>query len=113
VRTPKTFAQLLFQSSRDSVPTGGQRTDDDSFVSPEVQQNRPGNMTEPTGDLMPLDGIADRFGDYQTDPWSVSGFGGTPRVHDDVRLRRSHPVLDGGAELRRPCHPELSREHAA
>jgi hypothetical protein len=34
-------------------------------------------------------------------------------MHNDVRLRRSHPVLDGGAELRRPCHPELSREHAA
>jgi hypothetical protein len=60
-----------------------------------------------------LHGIADGFGDHQTDPWSPIGLGLTSCVHDDIRLRRSHPVLDGGAELRRPCHPELSREHAA
>ena len=32
-------------------------------------------------------------------------------MHDDIRLRRSNPPLDGVAELRRPCHPVLSREH--
>ncbi len=68
-------------------------------------------MPKPSGHLMPLHGVADGFGDDQTDPGATVGL--TPRVHDDVRLRRSHPVLDGGAELRRPCHPELSREHAA
>ena len=62
---------------------------------------------------MPLDSVADGFGDHQTDPWSSIGLRLTSCMHDDVRLRRSHPVLDGGAELRRPCHPELSREHAA
>ena len=95
------------------MPAGGQRSDHHTLVGGEVRENGFGYMPEPTGYLMPLHRIADRLGDHQTDPWSTLGLCLTPCVHDDIRLRRSHPVLDGGAELRRPCHPELSREHAA
>jgi hypothetical protein len=95
------------------VPASGQRTDHDALVGSEVRQNCPGDVAEPPGHLMPLHGVADGFGDDQTDQWSAIGLGRTSCVHDDVRLRRSYTVLDGGAELRRPCHPELGREHAA
>ena len=70
-------------------------------------------MAQPPRDLMALDCIADGFRNDQTDPGSVTGIGFASCMHDEIRLRRSHTVLDGGAELRRPCHPELSREHAA
>ena len=70
-------------------------------------------MAQSTGNLVPLNGVTDRLGDDQTDSGPVDAIRHTSCGHDDVRLRRSHPVLDGGAELRRPCHPELSREHAA
>ncbi len=70
-------------------------------------------MAQSAGNLVSLNGIADRLGDDQSDPRSVAAIGGASCVHNEIWLRRSHPVLDGGAELRRPCHPELSREHAA
>lgn len=91
----------------------GQCPDHDALIGGEVGQDGSSDVTQTARDLMPFDGVADRLGDNQSDPGSITGARSTSCVHDDVRLRRSHPVLDGGAELRRPCHPVLSREHAA
>ena len=95
------------------MPARGQRTYHDALVGTEVWQYRFGHVPQPSGHAVALHSVADGFGNHQTDAWSLIGRGVTSCMHDDIRLRRSHPVLDGGAELRRPCHPELGREHAA
>lgn len=88
-----------------------QRANDDPFVRVQVRQDGTGDVTQPPGYSMPLHRGANRLSDNQTDPWSAVHI--TTCVHDDVRLRRSYPVLDRGAELRRPRHPVLGRQHAA
>ena len=61
---------------------------------------------------MPIHRAANRFGDDEAHGrYRVTGNGGTTCMHDDIRLRGSHSVLDGVAEVRRPSHPVLSREH--
>jgi len=113
VGAPQPGSQLLFESSRYRPAAGRQRTDHHSLIGSEIGKNCPRYVAKTSGHPVALDGVADGFRDNQTDPRPISGLGVAPCVHDDVRLRRSYTVLDGGAELRRPCHPELSREHAA
>ena len=66
---------------------------------------------------MAVNSTSHSFGHHEADPWAIlhsvtftdeiaSG------MDDEIRLHRSNTVLDGGAELCRPSHPVLSREHA-
>ena len=57
-------------------------------------------MTEPAGDAVAVDGIADRLTDDETDPWAVGNAGFVSCVNDEVGLSNPNALLDGGAELR-------------
>jgi hypothetical protein len=113
MRSPEALFQLLLQAGGKRVAATGQSPDHYAFVDTEVRHNGSRHVAQPAGNLVSLNGIADRFGDDQPDAGSVTATHRASCMHDEIWLRRSHPVLDGGAELRRPCHPELSREHAA
>ena len=69
------------------------------------------HVPKAAGDAVALHCRSDGLRDHQPDSRTALCFPSC--VHDDVRLHRSNPMFDRGAELRRPCHPVLSREHAA
>lgn len=47
--------------------------------------------------LMALNRTADGFGDHESDPGAVRMSGITASVDDEVRLRSSHTLFDGGS----------------
>jgi hypothetical protein len=61
---------------------------------------------------MPIHRTANGFGNDEAHSGNLVTYdGGSARMHHDIRLRGSHSVLDGVTEVRRPCHPVLSRQH--
>ena len=67
---------------------------------------------------MSINSRANRFRHHKTDARTTATrvgltHTGATRVHDNIGLHRSDPLRHSGAELRRPSHPVLSREHDA
>lgn len=60
---------------------------------------------------MPLHRTADSLGDDEADFRTMGTAFTAMSMDNKIRLRRSHTAFDGGAEVCRPCHPVLSREH--
>lgn len=86
----------------------------------QISEHLAGHVTQPTSHPVPFDRRADRLGDDQPDlrrrRRGNSGGTGSPvtdhtAVHDDVGLYRPSAPFDRRTEIRRPLHPELSREH--
>lgn len=105
-------AQFLFQARRCRVPAARQRADDHTVLNIQIVENPARGMTEPSGHTMAYHGIADGFGDDQSDSGSgLTGLVGTKRVQHEVGLGRPRPSTDCGTELGRPGHPVLRRKH--
>ncbi len=85
------FFELLLEAGGNRVTAARQRPDHDAFVGGEVSQNRSRHMAQSAGNLVSLNGVADRLGDDQSDPRSVAAIGRASCVHNKIRLRRSHP----------------------
>ena len=66
----------------------------------EVPQHGPGGVAQPARDAMTVHGRSHRFGDDQPHPRTRGVLGNPPDVHDDIGLRRAHPVLHRGVKLR-------------
>jgi hypothetical protein len=57
-------------------------------------------VAQPTRDTMALDGRSHGFGDDQPNPWTRAVLCSPPDVHDQIGLRRAHPVPHRGVKLR-------------
>ena len=69
-------------------------------------------MPQPPGDPVPLNRTAHGPGDDEADLGSMGTAFTAIGMDNKIRLRCSYTAFDRGAEVCRPCHPVLSREHA-
>jgi hypothetical protein len=81
-----------------------------------ITQHGSCDMPQAAGDSVTFDGRTDPFADYQTDPRARRIIEpiravGPAHVHDEVRLRGTHPVPHRRVELSRPPHAVACRKH--
>ncbi len=84
------------------MPAPGESPDHDPIPRLQLTDHRTGDMAQTAGDPVALHRGADRLGHHESDVWAVIGIAvdGTHSVHDEIGLHRTHPVTDGGTELR-------------
>lgn len=100
----------MMQTWGNRISTTGQSTDDHPIGGVEFGDELPCDVAQFPSDTMPIHRSTNRFRDDQSD-LRANCRGCTVGMHDEIGLGCTHSVLDGVAELRRPCHPVMSREH--
>ncbi len=97
------------------MPTARQRADHDTIRWIQLAQHRTRRVAQAPGNPVALHRRPHRFRNHQPNPRSgcTDRPRGPLRVHDNVGFDRPHAVLHRRAELHRPRHPVLSRQHVA
>ena len=84
------------------MPTTGKGSDHHPVSRIELIDHRARDVAQPTGHPVPLHSAPYRLRNDEPDAGAVAGAAanGSQRMHDKIGLHRSHPVTDGGTELR-------------
>lgn len=110
-RATKASIELFLQASRAFPPTPGQRPNHQPIAGVHFWQERLRRVPQPAGDPMAVDCRTDGFTHHEPNPGTIATVGIPASMNDKIRQSSPHPVLDGGTELGRACHPVSSRQH--
>ncbi|GAC1402191.1 MAG: hypothetical protein NVS4B6_11850 [Mycobacterium sp.] len=93
---------MLFEPSRDCVSTTGEGSDHNQVPRTEIINHSAGGVAQSAGHAVPLHRASHRLRNDESDVRSVPGTATcrSQRMHDEIGLRRPHPVTDGGTEFR-------------